>query len=532
MSNTTTHFTPEIEDDIDLFDPFGTEDFDSTLPDPFADALRGDISSDLMTGMPNFFGDTAGYEAKRSQYNREKVLAMLQEHLENQEYEEFVALTLEEFEVHFQHERTPLRILSLSLPLEYFAQVINATNWKESDPFYFDISRSDMHFLVEKALETDDVEKITWLMPQFECDTAKYQDLLDIAVHLKALDSLRFLLSLPKDCHLSPTLALLWASQNTGDPMLDACIRAVAPYVLPPDLQSDITEGYIPYHADISFEFMVQHDTSHKKQHQREYLEFFSCTPFMSQLIENGRLTDKEASQVIQHLDRTCATILNQDNCLDSPKKPYVHYLMAQTIFPKTATLILPAVTLSDIINVLDKILRYYPSMLNKQKTRCLLTVLALVKQPNPLILEWVSRLKGKNLCICNFDYPWFEDANGFPSHFVSGCLFAHWESRMPKKLKPVISHSGFPVVTDVVRWLSVCTVAGKPPVYHLSNLALSLLELDYDDPVFLGEHAPGGIFHQEKNKYLLYLVHNSQQFRSHYLVAISMLQEETNYDF
>lgn len=524
--NHTTHVTTDKENEIDLWDPFGNTEFDPNAVDPFASALEENSSPKLMEGMPNFFSDTQTMEKRHSAYEENQVCHHLLELSKSGQYQACIDLAKKEFP-HFSNEPLFTDDVSLTLPLEYMVEFLPLIHWRKEENI--PDQRSSYLF---RSITMDDVEKVDWFFQQSLETDPGYENLLELAISEKSLNAVNYLLSQRSDWVLRPAIALFWACQNMGDPAMDACIKAVSQQMLPQGIQQEDSNEAVPYHPDVNLDLIGLNQAGSLRLSKQRFLNFLAFTPYVEHLLDTGALTQREALDLTIYSTNLCASLLRGEPLLFNfyHPTPTIAY-STKRAEPYFRQLTLPPVTLENIIQLVDKLLQTFPTLLKKQQMRGMVAALNLTQNPHPTMVEWAKAMPGKNVVIGSVDYPWINSCRGNPSPYVSDCLLVHWKERMPKNLIPSISHARFPETERVDLWLQYCTVTGNPPKNSISNLAKSLLALDFDSPLFLEAHKPGGIFHKEHDHYLEYLRVTRSKHSHHYLLAISHLQEEKSYE-
>ncbi len=392
----------------------------------------------------------------------------------------------------------------------------------------------------QRVLEQDDVETLIWILSERADAFLLYQELLESALFRGAVRCLAHLVTLEYLWELTSNIALIWASQQCGEPNIDQCIALIAPLFLPPAVLENLDPfATIPYPEEMTLDLIAGEKPGRSGREAISYL--LATTPFMRHSLQTSQLTQQNTLDLALALEQRAQLILSQEGRFEGDK---VHCSVAGQSF----TIWDNPGELEQVVETLHLLLTQHPKILRRQGVRCTVVALALVAKPDPRMVEWAQKLPGKQLVICNYNFPWFildfsgnleTDYN--PSYFVATTgaiqevvgvsgLMAQWETRMPSHLYPVIHRDKFPFNEPAMIWLEYCKVIGEPKSHELSTLGYLLVQYDYDHPVFLDALKPGGVLEVEREAYFHWLSENGEKRRGHYLMSISLLGKENNY--
>lgn len=405
--------------------------------------------------------------------------------------------------------------------------------------------------LMDRAVIFDDEVLMEWLVNHSAIledsdEGLQYssQVYLDYAIIENSLKCMKYLLSLDKDWNITPWIFFMWSLQNTGYPHLNSCIAELGAYFLPKEEGEQVSpHEYFRYPTDIPFEKLYDMALCSTNSYNNvidEFIEFHACSPFMKHCIEYKLLGKKEIDLLIKRLEKNITSVL----CGRELNEVRISFLNPRL----TGNFELQDMSpleykfypdfYQDSVLMLDSLLTHYPKIIQRQRVRSLVAALALVDDPYPSMLERVQNFRGKHLVIANYDLPWFEDGVLKNANYISHTLFYNWERRMPKGMKPGIAHSK-PIICpifdeveiDLFLWLQYCDVVGNPPKSKVSEIGMELLKFPCDSPLFVGALQENGILHREKKNYMKVISERRHEFRSHYLLSISLLKEEKTYE-
>lgn len=395
-----------------------------------------------------------------------------------------------------------------------------------------------LHGVTDHAMFNDDGILFRWLIEHATYSKKELQHCLNCVVVEQSFQCIEYLLSLDMEWELSPCIFFLWSQQNMGNPHLDNCVRLLRDYFLPDEMKS--TTNIFVYPQDIPFNYLYnisEYHTHSSENFAIQTMNFHTSSPFMKHCVQQDLLSKKEIDQLLQNLELSIYQELHGFH--SSLTLSIISPRLLGNILGEIAPLEFTYNPLQyyDAVNMLDLLLDHHPNLIQRKAVRCLVATLALLDHPTSSMVERVKKMTGKHLVITNINLPWFEENGQISSFFLSHYLYENWEKVMPRKMKPAIFHNVTVIcpifdepMFDVGLFLQHCDVVGKPPKDELSELATSLIQLPYDHPTFLHALGSDGIFNIEKEKYLKFLADNKHEFRSHYLVSISMLKGEKSY--
>lgn len=395
-----------------------------------------------------------------------------------------------------------------------------------------DFSYTERSVLLHESAQYHQPDKMKWLLEQLPSQLIEEENLLirlmEVSLLYSSLDCIEYLLPLKEKWELTPMVGFVWALKDSGTPLLDGCIKKISPYFNPDSdaaYPPSLDFSYASWQKDVSgsdsylqFLGMGRVDSSPLQR-----ITYFALTPFMTHCLAEEKLNIQEAKLLVTALIYHAQSLMKNATPSFQPE-----FTIFQGIIDNAPNIYQNYQRLNENFLLL---LEKYPHFLKKnEEARCLLAALALIQDPHPEILALAENLTGNQLVITNYEFPWFGYFVSFGG--VEAELFSLWEERMPEKLKPVIKYKDFQGdIFTITDWLARCEVVGKPPKKELSSLAQLLIEFPSDSPYFIEQLKPNGILARERKHVFQRLFDNKREYRSHYLMALAVLQEENKYE-
>lgn len=397
---------------------------------------------------------------------------------------------------------------------------------------FANFSYAERSVLLHESAQYHQPDKMKWLLEQLPSEVIEGENLLirlmEVSLLYSSLDCIEYLLPLKEKWELTPMIGFVWALKDCANPLLDACIKKISPYFNPDSdsaYPASLNFSSASWQKDVSdSDSCVQFlGTGRVDCSPLQRMAYFALTPFMTHCLEEDKLNKQEAKLLVTAMIYHAQSLMKNAKPSFQPEFTIIHGILdnAPEIYQNDQRLN------ENFLLLLEK----FPHFLTKnEEARCLLTALALTQDPHPEILALAENLTGTQLVITNYEFPWFGYYCAFGD--LENQLFSRWEERMPAKLKPVIKYKDFQgdmfTVTD---WLERCEVVGKPPKNKLSSLAQLLIEFPSDSPYFIEQLKPNGILSRERKLVFQRLFANKREYRSHYLMALAVLQEENKYE-